>query len=192
MPPSTSNFESPSVAPVRADSAYSSSRCSRRCSAERLEQRGALVEGQLAQRRAADAAAVVQRGGHVDARARRSGRPPRRSRRRAAVRPRPAGRARNRRRSCSAEPSGPPKLELPTVRSVRMLPCRTAGMKAVSHQSWKPWPVLRPSSPRATFSRSSRGGANRSPSVACRCSAIASRTSSPTRSVERSGPIGCR
>ncbi len=30
MPPSTSIFESPSVAPVRADSAYSSSRCSRR------------------------------------------------------------------------------------------------------------------------------------------------------------------
>ena len=73
MPPSMSNFESPSVAPVRAESAYSSSRCSRRCEAERLEQGGALVERQLAQRRAADAAAVLQRAREVDARRRDPG-----------------------------------------------------------------------------------------------------------------------
>ncbi len=36
MPPSTSNFESPSVAPVRSDSSYSSSRCSRRWEASAL------------------------------------------------------------------------------------------------------------------------------------------------------------
>jgi hypothetical protein len=63
----------------------------------------------------------------------------------------------------------------------------------VAHpQVWKPCPVFRPSSPRATFSRSSAGGAKRSPSVVSRCSAIASRTSRPTRSVRRSGPMGWR
>ena len=34
------------------------------------------------------------------------------------------------------------------------------------------------------------GGANRSPRVPCRYSAMPSRTSSPTRSVRRSGPTG--
>jgi len=67
-----------------------------------------------------------------------------------------------------------------------------AGGHDSSDQVKKPCPVLRPSSPRATLSRNSRGGAKRSPSSRCRCSAMASRTSRPTRSVERSGPIGWR
>jgi hypothetical protein len=65
MPPSTSNFASASVAPVRADRAYSSGRCSQHLT-QRLEQRGPLVEGQLAQRRAADGPGVVDRRAGVD------------------------------------------------------------------------------------------------------------------------------
>ena len=58
-------------------------------------------------------------------------------------------------------------------------------------QSKNPLPVLRPSSPRATLSRRICGGANRSPSVEARYSAMPSRTSSPTMSVVRKGPVGC-
>jgi len=60
-----------------------------------------------------------------------------------------------------------------------------------SFQSKKPRPLLRPRSPRATRSRSSCGGAKRSPSVSCRCSAMPRRTSRPTMSVVRRGPTGC-
>ena len=60
---------------------------------QRLEQRGALVEGQRAQRGAADGAGVRRHLAEVETRCWRSGRPPRRWRRRA------AGRRRRRRRT---------------------------------------------------------------------------------------------
>ena len=81
------------------------SRCSRRCSAERLEQRGPLVEGQLPQRRAADPPAVAPAPRRSRRRSRRSGRPRRRSPRRAAAGPRRSRCASRRRRSCAASVS---------------------------------------------------------------------------------------
>ena len=75
MPPSMSNFESPSVAPVRADSCVQLVAVLAQVRPERLEQRRALVEGQLAQRRAADRAAVGERGRPCRRRRSRPGRP---------------------------------------------------------------------------------------------------------------------
>ncbi len=87
--------------------------------ADSLEQRGALVEGQLAQRRAADRPAVLQCRAHVDALGRDPGDLVAGHRvvhgRTLVVRARPT----RHRRSC-AEPSSPPtsSSELLTVRSV--------------------------------------------------------------------------
>ena len=56
-----------SVAPVRAETRVELVAVLAQVPGERLEQAGALVEGQLPQRRAADPPAVLQHGGHVDA-----------------------------------------------------------------------------------------------------------------------------
>jgi hypothetical protein len=102
----------------------------------------------------------------------------------------PAGRAGAALRDAGGEPRagreaphGPEHAEGPRLR---------ARPSTGYSQRWKPWPDFRPSSPRATLSRSNCGGAKRSPSSSARCSAIARRTSRPTMSVSLSGPIGHR
>ncbi len=99
----------------------------------------------------------------------------------------PLGRRRHRRdRICSIE-----------GKSTQLISRLTANREFTEHsgqgcyQLKKPCPDLRPSSPRATLSRKICGGSKRGPTVAARYSAMPKRTSRPTTSVVRNGPIGC-
>ena len=73
MPPSTSNLESYERRAGARRQRVELLAVLAQLPPERLEQRGALVEGQLAQRRAAASGAVVQRRRQVDARRRHPG-----------------------------------------------------------------------------------------------------------------------